>query len=150
MNIEKCDLVYYKKENKDECGRISLTGASVCPTEYRNKKHCFKIDAIGQRTFFICAASENDLHSWVTSLKTTITNLKPESVMKPTTSSPTLSQSKSNFPQPTPQINHKIGVEDFDLKKVVGKGSFGKVMLVQKKDTKQVYAMKILNKKNYC
>lgn len=41
----------------------------------------------------------------------------------------------------------KVGVEDFDLLKVVGKGSFGKVMLVRKKDNGKVYAMKVLNKK---
>ena len=29
---------------------------------------------------------------------------------------------------------------------VIGRGSFGKVMLVRKKDTRQIYAMKILRK----
>lgn len=37
-------------------------------------------------------------------------------------------------------------LEDFTILKVVGRGSFGKVMLVQKKDTKLVYAMKSLRK----
>jgi serum/glucocorticoid-regulated kinase 2 len=38
----------------------------------------------------------------------------------------------------------KIG--DFDLLKVIGKGSFGKVMQVKKKDTGRIYAMKIIKK----
>ncbi|EGG23719.1 hypothetical protein DFA_05853 [Cavenderia fasciculata] len=42
----------------------------------------------------------------------------------------------------------KVGVEDFDLLNVIGKGSFGKVMQVRKKDTGMIYAMKVLNKKN--
>jgi len=42
----------------------------------------------------------------------------------------------------------KVGLEDFALLKVIGKGSFGKVMLVKKVDTKKVYAMKVLNKAN--
>eukprot|EP00456_Euglypha_rotunda_P056226 TRINITY_DN4612_c0_g1_i13.p1 TRINITY_DN4612_c0_g1~~TRINITY_DN4612_c0_g1_i13.p1 ORF type:complete len:352 (-),score=53.39 TRINITY_DN4612_c0_g1_i13:106-1161(-) len=37
-------------------------------------------------------------------------------------------------------------VDDFELLKVVGKGSFGKVMQVRKKDTGKIFAMKILKK----
>lgn len=39
-----------------------------------------------------------------------------------------------------------VCLDDFDLLKVIGRGSFGKVMQVRKKDTKKVYAMKILKK----
>lgn len=54
--------------------------------------------------------------------------------------------------------NQKVTLNDFDLLKVLGRGAFGKVnfvlllaltlqvMLVEKKDTKQVYAMKSLHK----
>merc|ERR1711983_372457 len=38
------------------------------------------------------------------------------------------------------------GVDDFDPLKVIGKGAFGEVRLVQKRDTGHVYAMKILRK----
>ena len=40
----------------------------------------------------------------------------------------------------------KVNQQDFDLLKVIGKGSFGKVMLVRKKDDGAVYAMKVLRK----
>ena len=40
----------------------------------------------------------------------------------------------------------KISVDDFDYIKVIGRGSFGKVYLVRKKDTRVPYAMKILRK----
>ena len=36
---------------------------------------------------------------------------------------------------------------DFKIVRVIGKGSFGKVMVVVKKDTQAVYAMKVLRKK---
>lgn len=39
-----------------------------------------------------------------------------------------------------------LTIEDFDLLKVVGKGSFGKVMQVRKRDTKRIYALKTLRK----
>ena len=37
-------------------------------------------------------------------------------------------------------------MDDFDLLKVIGKGSFGKVMQVRKKDNGKIYAMKVLKK----
>jgi serum/glucocorticoid-regulated kinase 2 len=40
----------------------------------------------------------------------------------------------------------KVSVDDFDLLKVLGKGSFGKVMMVRKKDTQKIYALKTLRK----
>lgn len=40
----------------------------------------------------------------------------------------------------------KVGLNDFLIKKVIGRGSFGKVFLVEKKDSKEVFAMKSLRK----
>ncbi|KAK2466231.1 hypothetical protein APHAL10511_001873 [Amanita phalloides] len=40
----------------------------------------------------------------------------------------------------------KLGLEDFRTVKVIGKGAFGEVRLVQKKDTGKIYAMKTLKK----
>lgn len=41
----------------------------------------------------------------------------------------------------------KVGLADFELLRVIGKGSFGKVFQVTKKDTGKVYALKVLQKK---
>lgn len=40
----------------------------------------------------------------------------------------------------------RLGVNDFEPLKVIGRGAFGEVRLVQKKDTGHIYAMKILRK----
>lgn len=42
--------------------------------------------------------------------------------------------------------SQKVTKADFELLKVVGKGSFGKVLQVRKKDDQQIYAMKVLEK----
>merc|ERR1711862_1012393 len=63
-------------------------------------------------------------------------------------------QGKKNAPEgatetaaPTGAPKEKVNIEDFELMTVVGKGSFGKVIQVRKKDTRKIYAMKVLNKK---
>ena len=45
------------------------------------------------------------------------------------------------------QQQNKVTIDDFEFLKVIGRGSFGKVMQVQKKDNKEILAMKILKKK---
>ncbi|KAK9829756.1 hypothetical protein WJX72_007695 [[Myrmecia] bisecta] len=43
-------------------------------------------------------------------------------------------------------LHRAIGPGDFELLRVVGQGAFGKVFQVRKKDTGQVYAMKVMRK----
>ena len=43
-------------------------------------------------------------------------------------------------------LNSALTPDDFELLQVVGKGSFGKVFQVRKKDTGKIYAMKVLKK----
>lgn len=43
-------------------------------------------------------------------------------------------------------LSPSLTPDDFELLKVVGKGSFGKVFQVRKRDTGQIYAMKVLKK----
>lgn len=59
------------------------------------------------------------------------------------------SKSAAQTPKSSKPEEEKLTVADFDLLKIVGKGAFGKVMLVRKKnsnDEGKVYAMKVLKK----
>ncbi|KAF9652740.1 Pkinase-domain-containing protein [Thelephora ganbajun] len=47
-----------------------------------------------------------------------------------------------------PTRNVSLTIDAFDLLKVIGKGSFGKVMQVRKKDTQRIYALKTIRKAN--
>lgn len=40
-----------------------------------------------------------------------------------------------------------LGPRDFEFLKLIGRGTFGRVFQVRKKDTRRIYAMKILSKK---
>lgn len=49
----------------------------------------------------------------------------------------------SAFSPTTNNSERKLGVDDFHFIKVLGKGSFGKVMLAEKKGTDEIYAIKV-------
>ena len=44
------------------------------------------------------------------------------------------------------EAQSKVNINSFTLLKVIGKGSYAKVILVKKKDNNKIYAMKILKK----
>ncbi|KAJ6801917.1 serine/threonine-protein kinase AtPK2/AtPK19-like [Iris pallida] len=46
----------------------------------------------------------------------------------------------------TSKKDETVGLKDFDVLKVVGQGAFGKVFQVMKKDTSEIYAMKVMRK----
>lgn len=68
----------------------------------------------------------------------------------PSFSSPSVSETTNSSLNVTiefkPNKNKPLTIDDFDLLKVIGKGSFGKVMQVRKKDTQRVYALKSIRK----
>eukprot|EP01035_Chromulina_nebulosa_P017413 gene17413-22962_t len=78
------------------------------------------------------------------------TPIKKETTINTSTTTPSTipnSNSSGNITQYS-SYDSKLSINDFDLLKVLGKGSFGKVMLVKKKDdiSMTLYALKTLRK----
>lgn len=63
-----------------------------------------------------------------------------------TTKKTPVSEAKQTKPAAQFHFTEGMSVDDFELLKVVGKGSFGKVVQVKFKETGKIYAMKILKK----
>jgi len=128
MVLRQGAIYYSKNQSSGELGIVKLEGTTtVTDSTRKGKKNCFQIATPGvKRIFYLFAESEAEKAEWMAALKTTIEKKKAGVDL---------------------QKEQKVGLDDFDLLKVIGKGSFGKVIQVAKKDTGKIYAMKVLNKK---
>ncbi|KAJ3438554.1 non-specific serine/threonine protein kinase [Anaeramoeba flamelloides] len=100
-------------------GLLPLTeGITVVKTKKRWKKYVISINIPQKHSFYIAASSEKERNEWVEAITNTTKRFKVD----------------------------KVSLEDFKLLSVIGRGTYGKVMLVKKKDTKKIYAMKSLQK----
>jgi len=128
--VLKNNVIYYsKQQNTGELGIIKLQGVTdeqvhICTR--KKKKFCFEVET-PTRVYFLQAETEAEMNKWMEAVKQSIAGKG-------------FSSAASG--------KKKIGVQDFDLLNVIGKGSFGKVLQVRKKDNGRIYAMKVLNKKN--
>lgn len=115
----------------------------MLPSEYKKKRFCFSIET-PKRTYYLCANSEADKNSWVAALCDERDRVQDKGP-PPAALSPRLhpldlpivgkyapAPSAAGAPggqvvKPAPKTPATIGVEDFELMRVIGKGSFGKV-----------------------
>jgi len=133
-------LFYHKKMNGNELGIVNLaTVSAVAPTQYKKKKSCMEIHT-PDRIYYMCATNDADRDGWIEALQAA----KKAFDKRKETQQANGNGGNANSPA---QHEERITIKDFDLLNVVGKGSFGKVMQVRKKDNSKIYAMKVLNKK---
>jgi len=140
--VLKSGAIYYsKKQNSGELGIIALQNVNLIRTSnYKKKKHCFEVWT-PDRTYYLCGVSDEDRDSWIETLQTTKKQLEARKAANGGANGDSAGSPSNNGEQ------EKVSIKDFDLLNVVGKGSFGKVMQVRKKDNGRIYAMKVLNKK---
>ncbi|EGG16926.1 protein serine/threonine kinase [Cavenderia fasciculata] len=119
---------YYKtKGESTPLGIIHInTVGHIKVSDRKKKNHQFEVQT-PSRIFYICADNDEDRNKWIEVLITERDTL--------------LGSNKPKKPE-------RVGVHDFDLLNLVGKGSFGKVIQVRKKDTGEIFAMKVLSKKH--
>eukprot|EP00013_Stygamoeba_regulata_P015049 CAMPEP_0177681830 /NCGR_PEP_ID=MMETSP0447-20121125/30932_1 /TAXON_ID=0 /ORGANISM="Stygamoeba regulata, Strain BSH-02190019" /LENGTH=476 /DNA_ID=CAMNT_0019191287 /DNA_START=108 /DNA_END=1538 /DNA_ORIENTATION=- len=156
-------LHYSKSQTSQQLGIIPLDKAGKIETTdlrlKKGKKHCFIVET-PQRTYFIDADTEDERNSWIKELCAVRDQLQGKVMPKASTSTASSSSASAAAPaaktsappakaaeeNEAPQ-EKRVGLEDFEMLTVIGKGSFGKVIQVRKIDTGKIYAMKVLNKK---
>jgi len=126
--LKNSEFTYYKNKGEEELGKIPLsTVTAIQFSDKRKRPNCFEVVTANRIYAFSCD-TEQEKTEWVEALKA----------------------QKAQAPAGNAwgAGAEKVGVEDFDLLNLVGKGSFGKVMQVRKKDSGKIYAMKVLDKKH--
>lgn len=118
-------LEYYTdKKETDQKGVVDMNKATMF-TKTEDKKRLMLEILLDQKVFRLAFDSDTTRDEWIAAFQQFIDS--------------------KNKAENT--VTEKPKLEDFDTLKLIGKGTYGKVMLVKKKDTGKVYAMKILDKK---
>lgn len=128
---------YVKDDKKSKKGEILFkTIKQVKPyPDYKGRKFVFGIVTTTGRTFFVQAADDSGVDSWMSSIKLAC-GLESTNALSQSTSNASSPALSSSAP---PQPAHKMCYEDFEPLKVIGRGGFGRVLLVRKKDNRQVF-----------
>jgi serine/threonine protein kinase len=131
-SIQGHTLYYSEKPGKKESGTVdiaTLTDIGLAPECKKQPAIKYTVASEGKVTHLV-AESTGEATAWVEALK----KAKPAGG---TTAAPA---------KPTTAAK-KIGFDDFESIKVIGRGTFGKVELVRSKIDRKLYAMKTMEKK---
>mmetsp|Transcript_21157 Transcript_21157/g.59545 ORF Transcript_21157/g.59545 Transcript_21157/m.59545 type:complete len:460 (+) Transcript_21157:176-1555(+) len=139
-------LHYSKQQGGQVLGTMELKGSIVKVHSDPKRKNCFEIGT-ETRVYLLMADSEKDMQDWISACKSEQQRIEGRGAAVSEEKKETAASAK---PAPVEQQKPKdrVAIEDFELLTVIGKGSFGKVLQVRKKDNSRIYAMKVLNKKN--
>uniref|UniRef100_A0AAX7VUY3 non-specific serine/threonine protein kinase n=1 Tax=Astatotilapia calliptera TaxID=8154 RepID=A0AAX7VUY3_ASTCA len=109
---------------------------------------CLQWTSVIERTFHVDSNEERE--EWMRSIQAVANSLKSqqqdEEPMEIKFGSPSDSSGMEDMEIAVSKSHTKVTMSDFDYLKLLGKGTFGKVILVKEKATGMYYAMKILRK----
>ncbi|KAI2591029.1 AKT serine/threonine kinase 2 [Homo sapiens] len=109
---------------------------------------CLQWTTVIERTFHVDSPDERE--EWMRAIQMVANSLKQrapgEDPMDYKCGSPSDSSTTEEMEVAVSKARAKVTMNDFDYLKLLGKGTFGKVILVREKATGRYYAMKILRK----
>uniref|UniRef100_A0A2K6SGX9 non-specific serine/threonine protein kinase n=1 Tax=Saimiri boliviensis boliviensis TaxID=39432 RepID=A0A2K6SGX9_SAIBB len=107
---------------------------------------CLQWTTVIERTFHVETPEERE--EWTTAIQTVADGLKKqeEEMMDFRSGSPSDNSGAEEMEVSLAKPRHRVTMNEFEYLKLLGKGTFGKVILVKEKATGRYYAMKILKK----
>lgn len=135
-------------------GVISLqncTVSEVAPGDADGRPFTFKITPQNRKIYLINAGDEAGRDAWMAAVRNN-GQLAPGSARVdsggPSGSALTIDEEPDGAEVCNAVVgdDSKVTLADFELLKVIGRGTYGKVMQVRRRDTGEVYAMKVLKK----
>uniref|UniRef100_A0A9L0S0G0 non-specific serine/threonine protein kinase n=1 Tax=Equus caballus TaxID=9796 RepID=A0A9L0S0G0_HORSE len=106
---------------------------------------CLQWTTVIERTFHVETPEERE--EWTTAIQTVADGLKrQEEEMDFRSGSPSDNSGAEEMEVSLAKPKHRVTMNEFEYLKLLGKGTFGKVILVKEKATGRYYAMKILKK----
>lgn len=107
---------------------------------------CLQWTTVIERTFHVETPEERE--EWTTAIQTVADGLKrqEEETMDFRSGSPSDNSGAEEMEVSLAKPKHRVTMNEFEYLKLLGKGTFGKVILVKEKATGRYYAMKILKK----
>jgi len=163
--LDKQLLKYYKSSTEDANlsiskapqlselkGCINLLNCQVdaLGRETETRPFCFRITPMSNKIFLISAPDEAARVAWINLIRD---NSQPRAGATDPSSEPSNGSGLGTETSgaDTPNVGEgdsKVTLGDFELLKVIGRGTYGKVMQVRRKDNGEIFAMKVLKKEN--